>query len=160
MLLSSGPVHYRLTATDFPVPRSPMMSTPPIAGSTTFSMSASFISSWAAIFTNGSSGARVAVSAAALTAAAARRAGTPGGRSTSSAVPASRGAGRPGAKPRRLTKGVTTWACRRRPPARRGQGGTRAAMAARRCGGGWLRRRGAGAGAEAEEEAELGGQAG
>lgn len=40
-----------LTATLFPVPRSPIISTPPIAGSMTLRMSASFISSCPTIFT-------------------------------------------------------------------------------------------------------------
>mmetsp|Transcript_16060 Transcript_16060/g.39982 ORF Transcript_16060/g.39982 Transcript_16060/m.39982 type:complete len:226 (-) Transcript_16060:121-798(-) len=44
------------TATDLPVPRSPITSTPPMLGSTTFSSSASFISSCPAILTNGKDG--------------------------------------------------------------------------------------------------------
>ena len=43
----------KLTATDLPVPLSPMMSTPPILGSITFSKIASFISSCPAILTKG-----------------------------------------------------------------------------------------------------------
>ena len=43
----------KLTATDLPVPLSPMMSTPPILGSITFSKMASFMSSWPAILTKG-----------------------------------------------------------------------------------------------------------
>ena len=41
------------TATLLPVPRSPMMRTPPMRESTTLSMSASFMSSWPTILTNG-----------------------------------------------------------------------------------------------------------
>lgn len=44
------------TATDLPVPLSPMISTPPMAGSTTFNRSASFISSCPAKRTNGNAG--------------------------------------------------------------------------------------------------------
>ena len=49
------------TATDLPVPRSPMMRTPPMLGSMTFSMSASFISSCSATFTKGREGIRDAL---------------------------------------------------------------------------------------------------
>lgn len=59
------------TAVDLAVPRSPMMSTPPMLGSTTVSSSASFISSWPAILVNGKVGFLVvlgaAVAASALT---------------------------------------------------------------------------------------------
>jgi hypothetical protein len=41
------------TAVDFPVPRSPNTSTPPIAGSTAEQIKASFISSCATIAENG-----------------------------------------------------------------------------------------------------------
>lgn len=54
------------------VPRSPMMSTPPMAGSTTFSSSASFMSSCPAMHVKGNAGFfRVAASAAGAAAAAA-----------------------------------------------------------------------------------------
>lgn len=59
------------TATDLPVPRSPMMRTPPMLGSMTFNMSASFMSSCSATFTKGREGIRDALpftSAAAATA--------------------------------------------------------------------------------------------
>ena len=60
------------TATDLPVPRSPMMRTPPMLGSITFSMSASFISSCSATFTKGSEGIRDALPFTSATAATAQ----------------------------------------------------------------------------------------
>ncbi len=69
------------TATDFPVPRSPMMSTPPMEGSMTFSSSASFISSCPANRTKGNAAVRRArftagtASAGETAVAAARTAG-------------------------------------------------------------------------------------
>jgi hypothetical protein len=51
------------TATDLAVPRSPMMSTPPMLGSTTLSSSASFISSWPAILVKGKAGFFAALAA-------------------------------------------------------------------------------------------------
>mmetsp|Transcript_8563 Transcript_8563/g.23186 ORF Transcript_8563/g.23186 Transcript_8563/m.23186 type:complete len:204 (-) Transcript_8563:284-895(-) len=48
------------TATDFPQPRSPMISTPPMPGSTTLRRSASFISDWPAMRVNGKFGRRLA----------------------------------------------------------------------------------------------------
>ena len=41
---------------DLPVPRSPMTMTPPILGSITFRMSASFISSWPTMAVKGKTG--------------------------------------------------------------------------------------------------------
>jgi len=70
------------TATDFPVPRSPMMSTPPMEGSMTFSSNASFISSWPANRTKGNAAVRRArftagTSSAGETAVAAARTAGP-----------------------------------------------------------------------------------
>ena len=45
-----------LIVVDFPVPRSPIIITPPIFGSITFNCKASFISSWPTIAVNGKTG--------------------------------------------------------------------------------------------------------
>ena len=59
------------TATDLPVPRSPMMRTPPMDGSMTLSSSASFISSCPASRTNGNAAVRRARFTAGTTSAGA-----------------------------------------------------------------------------------------
>ena len=60
------------TATDLPVPLSPMMRTPPMVGSMTFNMRANFMSSWSAILTNGSAGSFTAGATLSSVAAAAQ----------------------------------------------------------------------------------------
>jgi hypothetical protein len=63
------------TATDLPVPRSPMIRTPPMLESTTLSSSASFMSSWPAMRTKGKAGFFLDLSETTIGAAAAAHRG-------------------------------------------------------------------------------------
>jgi len=121
---TSGTPHFGHTATDLPVPRSPMMSTPPTVGSITLSISASFMSSWSARRTNGSAGILLPFAAAGrcATAVLARVTAAPRRRCAQHALPRLRAAGLSASRVRRCAPGTCEasaahGACSVRPPA-------------------------------------------